>query len=120
MLRQCHVCSLAEQQDISGKSVSQAWQRGDLVYRATLLCRQRLGQSHFASMMRPEGCLRHVQAEEGLCAGRVLYHSHVHKSAEEDAAQQEEIVERTRLKAERRREQVALTHLEEALAAFCP
>ena len=48
-----------------------------------------------------------LQAEEGLCAGRVLYHSHVHKSAEEDAQQQEEIIERTRLKSERRREQVA-------------
>ena len=52
--------------------------------------------------------LCHLQAEEGLCAGRVLYHSHVHKSAEEDAQQQEEIVEREHLKAEHRREQVAL------------
>ena len=53
-----------------------------------------------------------MQAEEGLCAGRVLYHSHIHKSAEEDAQQQEEIVERERLKGERRREQV--THQNEA------
>lgn len=53
-----------------------------------------------------------MQAEEGLCAGRVLFHSHIHKSAEEDAQQQEEIVERERLKGERRREQV--THQHEA------
>ncbi len=42
----------------------------------------------------------------------MLYHSHIHKSAEEDAQQQEEIIERERLKAERRREQV--THQYEA------
>ena len=47
-----------------------------------------------------------MQAEEGLCSGRVLYHSHIRKSAEADAQQQEEIVERERLKGERRREQV--------------
>ena len=41
-----------------------------------------------------------------MCEGRVLFHSHVHKSAEESAAQQEEVDERDRLKAERRRQQV--------------
>ncbi len=50
----------------------------------------------------------------------MLYHSHVHKSAEEDAQQQEEIVEKERLKSERRREQVVLIMLEEALAVSCP
>ena len=40
-----------------------------------------------------------------MCEGRVLFHSHVHKSAEESAAQQEEVDERDRLKAERRRQQ---------------
>ena len=41
-----------------------------------------------------------------MCEGRVLFHSHVHKSAEESVAQQEEVDERDRLKAERRRQQV--------------
>ena len=41
-----------------------------------------------------------------MCEGRVLFHSHVHRSAEETAAQQEEVDERDRLKAERRRQQV--------------
>jgi len=52
-----------------------------------------------------------LQAEEGLCAGRVLYHSHMHKSAEEDAQQEEEIVEKERLKSERRREQVCTPNI---------
>lgn len=57
-------------------------------------------------MCRDLSLVHTLQAEEGLCSGRVLYHSHVQKSAQADANQQEEIVERERLKAERRREQV--------------
>ena len=62
-----------------------------------------------------QGCIHRIniflQAEEGLCAGRVLYHSHMHKSAEEDAQQEEEIVEKERLKSERRREQVGTPNI---------
>lgn len=49
-----------------------------------------------------------VKVEEGLCSGRVLFHSHKHKSSEEAEAQQADIDERERLRAERRREQVGL------------
>jgi hypothetical protein len=47
-----------------------------------------------------------VKVEEGLCSGRVLYHSIIHKSPEEANVQQQEIDERERLRAERRRQQV--------------
>lgn len=47
-----------------------------------------------------------VKAEEGLCSGRVLHHAYVHRSAEDAAAQQHDIDERERLRAERRRQQV--------------
>lgn len=49
-----------------------------------------------------------VKVEEGMCAGRVLYHSFVTKSAAEAQAQQKDIDERERLRAERRRQQVRL------------
>lgn len=47
-----------------------------------------------------------VKVEEGLCDGRVLFHSLINRTAAATAAQQAEIDERQRLKAERRREQV--------------
>lgn len=47
-----------------------------------------------------------VKVEEGLCAGRVLFHAHRSKTQEEAQAQEGEIVERERLKSERRRQQV--------------
>ena len=47
-----------------------------------------------------------VKVEEGLCDGRVLFHSLINRTAAAAAAQQAEIDERQRLKAERRREQV--------------
>ncbi len=49
-----------------------------------------------------------VKVEEGMCSGRVLYHSFIQRSAAEAAAQQKDIDERERLRAERRRQQVKL------------
>ena len=52
--------------------------------------------------------LEFVKAEEGLCGGRVLYHKYVHKSAEEAAAQEDDVEARRHARAERRRQQVWL------------
>lgn len=46
-----------------------------------------------------------VKVEEGLCAGRVLFHSLIARSAAETASQQARVEERQRLKSERRRQQ---------------
>jgi hypothetical protein len=46
-----------------------------------------------------------VKVEEGLCAGRVLFHSVVSRTPAEAAAQQAGVEERQRLRAERRRQQ---------------
>ncbi|CAK0738206.1 hypothetical protein CVIRNUC_001009 [Coccomyxa viridis] len=70
--------------------------RGNLAARQSRVRLQEIG---------PRMELEVVKAEEGMCEGRVLFHSHVHKSAEESVAQQEEVDERDRLKAERRRQQ---------------
>ena len=53
----------------------------------------------------PRMQLEVVKVEEGLCAGRVLFHSLIARSATETAAQQAQVEERQRLKAERRRQQ---------------
>lgn len=53
----------------------------------------------------PRMQLEVVKVEEGLCAGRVLFHSLIARSAAETAAQQADVEERQRLKAERRRQQ---------------
>ncbi len=47
-----------------------------------------------------------VKVEEGLCAGRVLFHAHRSKTREEADAQEGEVVEKERLRSERRRQQV--------------
>ena len=49
-----------------------------------------------------------VKVEEGMCSGRVLYHSFIRRSAAESEAQQKEIDERERLRSERRRQQVVV------------
>eukprot|EP00877_Chromochloris_zofingiensis_P011512 jgi/Chrzof1/6614/Cz19g02210.t1 len=46
-----------------------------------------------------------VKVEEGLCDGAVLYHAHVHKSEQEASAQQRQVDEQAKLKAQRRRQQ---------------
>lgn len=46
-----------------------------------------------------------VKVEEGLCDGKVLYHAHVTRSAEEVAQQEDKLAAAAKLKAERRRQQ---------------
>ncbi|KAK9840668.1 hypothetical protein WJX81_008651 [Elliptochloris bilobata] len=70
--------------------------RGNLAARQSRVRLQEIG---------PRMQLEVVKVEEGLCAGRVLFHSLIVRSAAETAAQQAEIEERQRLKAERRQQQ---------------
>ena len=49
-----------------------------------------------------------VKAEEGMCAGQVLYHQHIHKSETEVNAQTEEIKDREELREKRRKQQVQI------------
>ena len=67
-----------------------------------------------ARQIGPRMQLEVVKVEEGLCAGRVLFHSLIARSAAETAAQQAGVEERQRLKAERRREQARPSEAKEA------
>ena len=49
-----------------------------------------------------------VKAEEGMCAGQVLYHQHITKSDAEVQAQSEQIRSAEELREKRRKEQVSL------------
>jgi len=47
-----------------------------------------------------------VKIEEGLCEGRVMYHSHVAKTPEEAAALQQHHESKNAIRAQRRMQQV--------------
>ncbi|EIE18463.1 Brix-domain-containing protein, partial [Coccomyxa subellipsoidea C-169] len=76
--------------------------RGNMASRQSRVRLQEIG---------PRMELEVVKVEEGMCTGRVLYHSYVHRSAAEAAVQQQEIDEREKLRADRRRQQVTHPHI---------
>ena len=51
-----------------------------------------------------------VKAEEGLCNGQVLYHSHINKPAAEVAEKTRDIKDREELRVQRRKQQVCDLH----------
>ena len=67
--------------------------------------------THVALQIGPRLELEVVKVEEGMCEGKVLFHSFVHKSAGEAAQQQQQVSQRTEedeLMGNRRRQQVSL------------
>lgn len=67
--------------------------------------------SHVVLQIGPRLELEVVKVEEGMCEGKVLFHSFVHKSAGEAAKQQQHVsqkAEEEQLRAKRRHQQVCL------------